>query len=469
MKITSSRLAIALILPFAGTASAADYYMDADGSTAGFGNLDNQVWNTGNLNWTTDPAGGAATIVWADSNTAIFDLTSTASGGDTTLASGFTLTGLTLANASGKTFQLGVSGAADRNLALGGGNVDIGTGGTLTLAAGGGNAVNITGNFNKTGAGILNLTGSGDAYSGTATVSAGILQASNISRFGTSSKLDVGASGTFRMAVANSTYTIGELSGSGIVEANGSGTAYGLILDQATDSSFAGTIRNQGADDVLSFTKSGAGTFTVASGGTLNTKGTTTVTAGTLIIDTNSASVGVTAGNDVTVSGGTLAGIGNITTNANDVVVTGGKLAPGTDGTTGNLTLTLGVGTLDLSGLTGTGGLQFDLGTSSDLLTLTTGTLNVGAAILNFDDFDFTALSGFGTGPYTLIETSNTITGSLGASLTGTVGGFDATISLSDANTNLILTVVPEPGTWVMVLGGFGVVAMLRRFRRAGN
>ena len=114
-----------------------------------------------------------------------------------------------------------------------------------------------------------------------------------------------------------------------------------------------------------------------------------------------------------------------------------------------------GVGTLAFGGnLTLSSGarLDFELGdvANSDLISMPGSTLNLGGQ--NFADFAFTTNdNSFGPGVYTLID-AGAITGSLGTSLTGSVAGLPATLSLSASGNDVILSVVPEPGTFALLL-----------------
>lgn len=138
-------------------------------------------------------------------------------------------------------------------------------------------------------------------------------------------------------------------------------------------------------------------------------------------------------------SGQTLMGGGNI---IGDIIASvGSHIAPGDSAGTltiaGNLTLNDGAL------------LDFELGSisASDKISMSSSTLFINN--LDFYDFHFTALSGFGTGIYTLID-AGTISGQLGSKLTGPIGNYSGTLSKS--NNDLILTVaVPEPGTWILL------------------
>ncbi len=240
---------------------------------------------------------------------------------------------------------------------------------------------------------------------------------------------------------------------------------FNSAITQASSPSFLNT---------LNMVKGGSGTAILNSASNAY-KGTTVVNLGTLLVN------GVNAGGAAyTVnSGGTLGGGGSIITanNAGVTLAAGGKLAPGAaDGVAGILTMNLGSGVLDLSGgLSGdTGALIFNLGSSSDKILLSgSSKLNIGTSLLDFGDFSFTADTGFAPGVYTLIDTSvvNAISGALGSNLTGMVGSYTATLSMGvngSGYQDIILTVVPEPSTfYMMVVGSILLVFRLRPIRKS--
>jgi len=249
----------------------------------------------------------------------------------------------------------------------------------------------------------------------------------------------------------------------------------GFTVNQATDTTFAGNIAGvlatSGTTQRLQFTKSGSGNLTLSGSVTLGTL--TTVSAGTLLINGNTTNFSDNSSSTaISVTAGTLAGTGTITVTGGDNVVLGaaGKLAAGLDGTAGLTTYNFSSGgLLDLTTATAssnTGWLDFELGsiatpgTSYDQINILGGNLNIGTG-LNFSDFNFTALSGFGAGNYVLFQTPGTISGSLGTN-TGTINGFDTTLSIS--GNNLIMNVVPEPSTsGIVFLGGALLLALARR------
>ena len=174
-------------------------------------------------------------------------------------------------------------------------------------------------------------------------------------------------------------------------------------------------------------TKSGEGTLALSGDNTYT--GTTTVNFGTLLVngDASAATGPVVVNGTSTLGGaGTLGGSVTVTADAN--------VAPGTS--VGTLTI---LGSLNVAALAaGDGKLAFDLGpvAASDRIAVS-GTVDIGEEVLGFGDFAFAALSGLAPGTYKLI-TSSGIIGSLDpANLTGTVGGFEAELRITDNDLEL--------------------------------
>jgi hypothetical protein len=165
---------------------------------------------------------------------------------------------------------------------------------------------------------------------------------------------------------------------------------------------------------------------------------------GTGTVGPNTAEQGIYAN-----LGGTLSGIGIVN---KETTVRGGSLSPGNaDVPVGTLTFAR---TLTLASGLAAGSLKFELGAPTtagtdydsvkvdDTLTDATGSiLDIGTGLLEFSSFQFTNLAGFAAGTYTLIDTNAAITGTLGAGLSGTINGLNATLSLGDSGTDLVLTV----------------------------
>ncbi len=345
----------------------------------------------------------------------------------------------------------------------------ISTGGrTLTLTGG---AFDVAGQIAGTAAGSnLNVSNASvvlentNAYNGPTNVTnGGLLQ-----------------NGVTNALPGNTTLTLGESSfnTSGTYDLNGFNQTIGGLNSAGSGSQ---VVTNSGASGVNTLTFSGSGTYagTIKDGATATTavatttgsvqilagantySGVTTVGAGTLIV---SGSLNGTS--SVAVTGGTLGGTGTITTgnNGNVTVGTLGSLAPG-GSAPGALTLSLGTGFLDLSAATASlGWLNFGLGTSSDEISLTTGTVNLGAGF-GFGDFNFTNTGGFGQGTYVLFSSNNPILGTL-TNPSGTVLGLGANLQFANGGDELVLNVVPEPSTGVAIVGGIGALMGCQRFRR---
>lgn len=265
--------------------------------------------------------------------------------------------------------------------------------------------------------------------------------------------------------------TINALTGSGTIQQTTTATNKILTVGFANGSgTFSGVLRNNDGVSTgnMSLVKLGSGTQTLSGNNTYS--GTTLVSAGTLLVNGTHTSAGA-----YTVAG-TLGGNGSISTagNAGVTLNAGAHLAPGA-GTPGTLTMDLGAGSLSLSAAvaaTNSQSMQFDLDVlgNSDRIVLSNAlsVLNIGSGGLEFDDFAFTLGGSFGAGVYTLFDTSNTIAGTLGANLTGSLGGYNAAISFANGNQDIVLTVtaVPEPGVSALLLGGLGLLTLACRCRR---
>ena len=196
--------------------------------------------------------------------------------------------------------------------------------------------------------------------------------------------------------------------------------------------------------------KLGSGTLTLSGANSYN--GNTFINAGKLSL-TSTGSIGSTpiidilsgATFDVSAKNGfslgatqTLMGSGTVL--GNIIATSGSHIAPGNSAGTLTISdnLTLNDGAL----------LDFELANTaaSDKISMSSSTLYLNGQ--DFSDFNFTALSGFGNGTYTLID-AGTISGNLGSNLTGPIGAYSGTLSIS--GNDLVLNVVPEPGTWVLL------------------
>ncbi|MEM7600196.1 MAG: autotransporter-associated beta strand repeat-containing protein, partial [Verrucomicrobiota bacterium] len=224
-----------------------------------------------------------------------------------------------------------------------------------------------------------------------------------------------------------------------------------------TSGNWGGAITNDGtfdynssANQVLSgvidgtgvLVQNGAGTLTL-SGANLYT-GTTTVNAGTLLVDGSLSTSSV-----VDVTGGTLGGVGTV--GGNTTINSGATLSAATNGTSGTLAfsgdLTMSSGSTWLVDLThhltpGSGG-EVDLVNISNALALNSADLQViesGAFLLG----ETYQIASYGVSP-TLGLFSN------GTQVTGSLGGVFE-INYADGGNFITLTAVPEPAAFLPLL-----------------
>ncbi|OYU99485.1 MAG: autotransporter, partial [Verrucomicrobiales bacterium VVV1] len=204
--------------------------------------------------------------------------------------------------------------------------------------------------------------------------------------------------------------------------------------------------------NVDSFTKTGASTWTLTGPSTYT--GSTAVNAGTLLVNGSLANTAVSVASNATLGGsGSIAGLTTFNS--------GAHLDPGNS--PGTLTFT--------GGLTLTGGsiLDFELGSTSDLIRVSGGTLSgplSGLVTLNLSNS-----GGFTAGTYTLFDFTSAATSSfdIGDFTFGTtLPGY--TYALAFAGSTLALTAtasaIPEPSTYAALAGALVLGLALYRRRR---
>ncbi|MFE1813791.1 Ig-like domain-containing protein [Metapseudomonas otitidis] len=267
---------------------------------------------------------GVNTLTLSGSNT--YGAT-TVSAGTLSVASDSNLGNGTVTLASGSTLAVTSATTIDNAIALSG-SATVNTGADTTLSG----VISGSNSLTKSGASTLTLTGS-NTFTGSTSVNAGTLSVASDANLGAGA-LNL-ANGTTLQITGNTTID-NALALTGLVTVNAGAAA-----------TLSGTISGTG-----SLTKTGASNLTLS--GSNTNSGTTTVAAGTLVVDgsTNSATT--------VASGATLAGSGTL---GGDVTVqSGGTLSPGGTGVAtltvnGNLTLASGSTlALDINGTTaGTG------------------------------------------------------------------------------------------------------------------
>jgi len=244
-------------------------------------------------------------------------------------------------------------------------------------------------------------------------------------------------------------------------------------LSVANNGTGSGTVTVGGMSDLgggFGLTKAGNGTLVL--GGTASYTGPTSVSGGRLIVGasiTGTSHVDIASGGIL--SGGALSVGGMIQTsgNGNVTIASGGALSPGDLQTAGTLTLTLnsGVGTA--------GSLLLQPGSASDFK------LTLGVTIAGNGINDFVVVNGNLTlggtlfvtevgGPltagsqYELFSYTGTLSGSLAIDPVFLAEHPGSTIRTSVAN-EVLLSVVPEPGSLGLLICGAGMLAGHRRFR----
>ncbi|WP_234190310.1 autotransporter domain-containing protein [Shinella sp. NM-101] len=337
--------------------------------------------------------------------------------GVNTYAGGTTITSGTL---TGSALSFG-TGAIENNAAL---VLDQTTDATLA------NAISGTGTVTKTGAGNLTLAGV-NTYAGGTTISAGTLTGSALN-FGTGAIVDNAAlvldqatdamlanaisgtgtvtktgAGNLTLAGVNTyaggtTITAGTLTGT--VDSFGAGgilSNAALVLDQATDASFANAISGAG-----SFTKAGAGMLTLT-GDSSSFTGATTISMGGLTVN------GSLVGSIVTAQGGTvLSGSGTV---GGVVALGGSRINPGN-----------GLGTLTVTGdFLQHAGSTYSAevipgGTTSDLIAV--------AGVATIENGAVLSVSRYSAGGFSLTDRYTVLTATGGVSGTYTIAG-DTAIS----------------------------------------
>jgi len=356
-------------------------------------------------NGATTISGGTLTIS-ADTNLG------TAPGSAT--AGQLTFGGGTLATTA--TFTL----SANRGISFSStGTIDVASSTTLTyggIAAG-------SGGLTKTSAGTLTLSGA-NTYSGATTINAGTINISSDSNLGTAPGSATAGQLTFSGGSLATTGTFTLNSNRGI-SFSSTGT---IDVASTTTLTYGGIAAGSGG-----LTKNSAGTLTLSGNNTYT--GTTTVSAGTLLVN------GSQSASAVSINGGTLGGTGTVGTITS--TASGGSVAPGSSGpgslNSGNVDLSAsGIRSfvVELNGTTG--------GSGYDQLNVT-GTVNLTGASLS-GTVGFTPAIG---STFTIInnDSTDTVTGTFAGLSEGSnvvLSGYNFTISYTGGTGNdLTLTVVP--------------------------
>jgi autotransporter-associated beta strand protein len=433
-------------------------------------------------------------------------------GADRTITYGAALSG---------TFNGAVDSSASGNkLVLAGNNLTMNG-----ITAGATNVVNFDVNAP---AGTMTFSGT-NTFLGSVTVDAGTLNATSDSALGSSTAATAGlamtpSSGTATVNFTSSTPAIASLASSGagtskVVLGNaGASSATTLSVGgNNASTTFAGTISDNTATNAAAignFTKTGTGTLTLSGANTYT--GTTTVSGGTLSVTgsiSSSSAVSVSGGATLSGSGtvgavavtGTLAGTlhtglisgsgivapgnspgittsasadlsggldfkfeltgtnptyNNATASVNDVLhLTGGNPFNSTTATSANV-FSIYLGVTALSAGVFNGGIFANGGDFAS--TVANGTYNyfvktLGSGSSSYNSNNYITLAEYNAGSGTSFTISNTTLSVTGAGFSeGSANGYE----------QQFVVAIPEPGTYAMALGGFGMLMAIQRMRR---
>ncbi len=300
--------------------------------------------------------------------------------------------------------------------------------------------------------GLLQVVSSANTYTGGTTVDAGELRLNGASSSlgSTSGALTVNG-GFFNMTGRG--ITVGALNGNGGQIVGNSGSSRTLTVGTGdANGSYSGVITDENDNvsvGLLGLTKTGAGTQTLS--GANSYSGLTQVSVGTLLVNGDQS---LATGAVTVASGATLGGTGTI--GGNTTISAGGRLSPGNS-----------PGTISFSGNLNVSGASFVDFEAGDLI-------NAEGALSLSNSWTLVLGTGFADGGTTTLFEY----GSIGTLATGwnDIARIDATglgfsptsLSFTDTGTSIILngiSVIPEPTTVVMMLGGLGLAALIRRRR----
>jgi MYXO-CTERM domain-containing protein len=529
LQSTGSGLAASLIIASQGGTGTVN--LDSGTIQAASATMVGRIAGTGNFNMsggTLNTGGLQLAVSTAATNTAQGTMTVTGGtvtsredvvvglGGNTTAKGTLTIAGGTVnvGTTNEKWLKVGAFDTVAGELNINSGTLNLNTNtdirfntnggtGTSVINQNGGNVVSYSDNGVTLGGNtVLDMKNGGTAGSNTYNLNGGTLAISQVmSTLNNGTRIFNFNGGTLKVASNFNAATFFNLgtgttranvrNGGAIIDTNGINVTMAQALvhsdiggDNAIDGGLtkngAGTLTLSGANTYTGVTNINVGTLALASTGSLASTQITAASGSTFDV---SAVSGYTVGSGVTLtnngtvngsftvaSGATLNGSGTFS----GAVAVNGNLNPGNS--PGSQTyaagLTLGAATVTTMEIAGSGGVA---GTDFDFINVTGGTMtNDGSlTIVDFGGYDISAQ----TSTYNLFDfVANTgdfdVVTVDGTSLTYNVGTDDWSATAGDATYNfaegtgvLSVTVVPEPTA--ALLGGLGMLGLLRRRRVA--
>jgi autotransporter-associated beta strand protein len=462
-----------------------------DNATLTFNRSDSVVQGTNFAN----TIGGTGKLIQAGAGTLTLSSSNSYSGG-TTISAGTLVVSSTAslgATSGALTFsgngalQLGASFNTARNYVVNSGvtaTVD-----TQAYSQTNSGIISGLGGIAKSGAGTLVLNGANTYYGGTV-INNGTVQMGNASALGDNSGSLTMNGGVLDLNKYDLTVTGISGSNGAAITNSAIGTST-LTVSGMANSTYSGALNNGGINKVLALAKYGIGELTLTGANTYT--GATTISSGKLNVDGSLAAAsavniasGASLGGHGTV--GALSGAGLVTPGNSPGILTAASVDPSSDlsfafeftlANTDPIYSDAASSGNDILHLTDVTPFLTDLGVNNTisvyLSDITNGSTYLGGFFTSLSAADLlTAVKnanlvyyvkdtngtiGFNNNTYSLLSNSQVTLATVDIAsanfASGTVGGSE-----------LEFTVVPEPATWSMLIGGMGMMALVQRMRR---